>query len=106
MRIQVSKVFANFINKTAKEMGFEAHAEVIALRSSAYTFATGNDRWHGECDYDWETGTYRVIEVSYPYNFYATRKFLTTHELTTEFNRNGVKDIAGLKEMLRNMLEI
>ena len=106
MRIQVSKVFANFINKTAKEMGFEAHAEVIALRSSAYTFATGNDIWHGECDYDWETGTYRVIEVSYPYNFYATRKFLTTHELTTEFKRNDVKDVAGLKEMLRNMLEI
>ena len=106
MRIQVSKVFANFINKTAKEMGFEAHAEVIALRSSAYTFATGNDRWNGECDYDWETGTYRVIEVSYPYNFYATRKFLTTHELTTEFYRNKVKDVASLKEMLRNMLEI
>lgn len=106
MNIQVSKVFAKFINKTAKEMGFEAHAEVIALRSSAYTFATGTDRWDGECDYDWEHDTYRVIEVSYPYDFYATRKFLTTYELNQEFKRRGVKTEDELKEMLRDMLEI
>lgn len=106
MNIQVSKVFANFINKTAKEMGFEAHAEVIALRSSAYTFATGTDIWDGECDYDWKTDTYRVIEVSYPYDFYATRKLLTTHELVSEFRKRGVKTADELKEMLRDMLEI
>ena len=106
MNIAVSKVFAQFINKTAKEMGFEAHAEVLALRSSAYTFATGVDMWDGECDYDWKTGTYRVIEVSYPYEFYATRKFLTTYELTREFRQRGVKTVEELKEMLRDMLEI
>ena len=106
MNIAVSKVFAQFINKTAKEMGFEAHAEVLALRSSAYTFATGVDMWDGECDYDWKTGTYRVIEVSYPYDFYATRKFLTTYELTREFRQRGVKTVEELKEMLRDMLEI
>lgn len=106
MNIKVSKTFAKFINKTAKEMGFEAHAEVVALRSSAYTFATGVDMWDGECDYDWETGTYRVIEVSYPYDFYATRKFLTTYELVSEFRKRGVKSVDELKDMLREMLEI
>ena len=106
MKIQVSKVFAKFINDTAKEMGFEAHAEVIALRSSAYTFATGTDRWDGECDYNWENDTYRVIEVSYPYDFYATRKFLTTYELVNEFRKRGVKTVDELKVMLRDMLEI
>jgi len=106
MNIQVSKTFANFINKTAKEMGFEAHAEVIALRPSAYTFATGTDLWDGECDYNWNTNTYRVIEVSYPYDFYATRRFLTTYELTKEFRRRGVKTAEELKDMLRDMLEI
>ena len=106
MNIKVSKVFANFINKTAKEMGFEAHAEVIALRSSAYTFATGNDVWDGECDYCWKTDTYRVIEVSYPYEYYATRRFLTTYELVKEFRKRGVKTAEELKEMLKDMLEI
>jgi hypothetical protein len=106
MNIQVSKTFANFINKTAKEMGFEAHAEVIALRSSAYTFATGTDWLDGECDYSPSTDTYRVIEVSYPYDFYATRKFLTTYGLTTEFRKRGVKTEEGLKDMLYDMLAI
>ena len=106
MNIKVSKVFANFINKTAKEMGFEAHAEVIALRSSAYTFATGNDMWDGDCDYDWKTDTYRVIEVSYPYDFYATRRFLTTYELVQEFRKRKVESVDELKEMLKDMLEI
>ena len=106
MNIQVSKVFAKFINDTAKEMGFETHAEVIALRSSAYTFATGTDRWDGECDYCYETDTYRVIEVSYPWDFYATRKFLTTYALNMEFRKRGVKTVDELKAMLRDMLEI
>lgn len=106
MKIQVSKTFAKFINDTAKEMGFEAHAQVIALRSSAYTFATGTDRWDGGCDYDWKTGTYRVIEVSYPYDFYATRKFLTTYALNLEFRKRGVKTVDELKAVLRDMLEI
>jgi hypothetical protein len=106
MNIKVSKVFAKFINTTAKEMGFEAHAEVIALRSSAYTFATGTDRWDGECDYDWEHDTYRVIEVSYPYEYYATRRFLTTHELVKEFRKRGVSTADELKKMLRDMLEV
>ena len=106
MNIKVSKTFAKFINNTAKEMGFEAHAEVIALRSSAYTFATGNDMWNGDCDYDWKTDTYRVIEVSYPWDFYATRRFLTTYELVNEFRKRGVKTVAELRDMLRDMLEI
>jgi hypothetical protein len=106
MNIKVSKVFAKFINTTAKEMGYEAHAEVIALRSSAYTFATGTDRWDGECDYDWEHDTYRVIEVSYPYEYYATRRFLTTHELVKEFRKRGVSTADELKKMLRDMLEV
>lgn len=106
MKIQVSKVFAKFINATAKEMGFEAHAEVIAIPSSAYTFCTGTSMWDAGEDYDYETGTCRVIEVSYPYDFYATRKFLTTYELTREFRSRGVKTADELKEMLRDMLEI
>ncbi len=106
MNIKVSKVFARFINTTAKELGFEAHAEVIALRSSAYTFATGTDLWDGECDYDYAAGTYRVIEVSYPDEYYASRRFLTTHTLVSEFRKRGVKTLEELKEMLRDMLEI
>ena len=106
MNIQVSKTFANFINKTAKALGFEAHAEVIAIKETAYEFCTGTSLWDAGNDYDYSTGTCKVIEVSYPYEFYATRKFLTTYELVREFRRRGVKTVEELQEMLRDMLEI
>ena len=106
MNIAVTKTFANFINKTAKALNFKAHAEVIAIPSSAYEFCTGTSLWDAGNDYDYIARTCRVIEVSYPYDFYATRKLLTTYELTREFRKRGVKDIDGLKDMLRDMLEI
>ena len=31
MKIKVSKVFADFINKTAKELGFKAEASVVTM---------------------------------------------------------------------------
>jgi hypothetical protein len=47
-----------------------------------------------------------VIEVSYPYDFYATRRFLTTYELNREFRQRNVRTAEGLKEMLKDMLEV
>ncbi len=106
MNIAVTKTFARFINRVSKEMGFQAHAEVIAIPSSAYSFCTGTDLWDAGDDYDFTTGTCRVIEVSYPYEYYATRKFLTTYELHKEFCQRKVRTLEGLKEMLRDMLEV
>ena len=106
MNIAVTKTFANFINKTAKALNFKAHAEVIAIPSSSYEFCTGTSLWDAGDDYDYSTRTCRVIEVSYPYEFYATRKFLTTYEFTREFRRRDVRTAEELQEMLRDMLEI
>jgi len=106
MNIAVSKTFARFINQTAKALNFEAHAEVVAIPSSAYEFVTGTSLWDAGNDYDITTGTCRVIEVSYPYEFYATRKFLTTYELCREFKKRRVETVEELQEMLRDMLEI
>lgn len=106
MNIQVSKTFANFINKTAKEMGFKAHAEVVTISTGAYSFTTGTDLWDAGDDYDCATGTCKAIKVSYPDEYYACSRYLTTYGLTNEFRKRGVKDVAGLKTMLRDMIEV
>ena len=106
MYIAVTKVFANFINKTAKALNFKAHAEVITLPSNAYTFHTGTDLWDAGDDYDFTTGRCKVIMVEYPGNYYACTRFLSTHRLTKEFCDRKVKTLEGLKEMLRDMLEV
>jgi hypothetical protein len=106
MNIQVSKTFANFINKTAKEMGFKAHAVVITLSSQAYKFHTGTDLWDAGIDLDLATGRCKVIMVEYPGLYYACTRFLSTHRLTEEFRRRDVKTEGELKAMLRDMLEV
>ena len=106
MIVKVSKVFASFINKTAKEMGFKAHAEVVKISSGAYSFTTGTDLWDAGDDYDYSTGTCKAIMVSYPDEYYACNRYLTTYGLNNEFREYGVKDIVGLKKMLRDMLEV
>lgn len=106
MNIAVTKVFAKFINKTAKEMGFKAHAVVITLPSNAYTFHTGTDLWDAGDDYDFTTGRCKVIMVDYPEIYYACTRFLSTHRLTEEFRKRGVRTAEELKEMLRDMLEV
>lgn len=105
MYIQVSKTFANFINTTAKEMGFKCKASIITIPENGYTFITGVDLWDGECDYAGD-GRYKVILVEYPYEYYACSRHLTTFELTREFRKRGVKDVEGLKAMIKEMLEI
>lgn len=106
MIVKVSKVFAKFINETAKAMDFKAYATVVAVRSSAYEFVTGTSLWDAGEDYDHMTGTCRVIEVSYPEEYYACRKFLTTYELNREFRRRNVKSVSDLQLMLKDMLEV
>ena len=108
MNIQVSKVFAKFINKTAKEMGFEAHAEVVLLPYEGYSFYTGQSVVDASFsgDYDWETRDFKTIKVTYPDNYYACPVYLTTKGLVEEFRSRGVKTLEELKDMLREMLEV
>jgi hypothetical protein len=108
MNIQVSKVFAKFINKTAKEMGFEAHAEVVLLPYEGYSFYTGQSVVDASFsgDYDWETRDFKTIKVTYPDNYYACPVYLTTKGLVEEFRSRGVKTMEELKDMLREMLEV
>ena len=108
MKIQVSKVFANFINKTAKELNFSVTAEVVTVSRDYYVINVCYDLFgaldYG--DYDVTTGKVKAIMLTYPEEFYACPRFLTTKELNKEFERDGVKDLEGLKKMVRNICEI
>lgn len=99
MKVKVSKVFADFVNETAKEFGKCFHAYVRKRRVSV---------WSNFCDadYDWETSMQRELVVGYPIDYYAGERVVHTDELLAEFNRRGVKDWAGLQQMVIDMFEI
>lgn len=102
MNIQVSKRFADFINQSVKNV----NAKVVHVPEKWYTFFTGVDRYVSDSDYDYMNGDFRAIRVSYPENYFACDRYLTTYGLLSEFRRRRVKDAEGLKSMLIDMLEV
>jgi hypothetical protein len=108
MKVRVSKVFADFINKTAKEMDFSAHADVVTIGERTYSFFTGSSVYDADNDgdYNWAEDAYRVIKVSYPENYYVAPRYLSTRRIVDEFKSRGVKDLNGLKEMIKDLLEV
>ena len=101
MKIKVSKVFADFINANCENLS----ARVIKLSQSNYAWTVG-DPWENAADYDYNKGYFKAIEITYPANYYAAPQYLTTGLLCKEFRRRNVRDIAGLVNMLQDMLYI
>lgn len=108
MYIRVSKTIAKFINKTAKELGFKAHAEVVDLSYQNYSVLTGESVFDASFygDYNYDTAGFKAILVTYPDEYYACPRYLTTMGLSNAFKNSGVTDVDGLKEWFRDMLEI
>ena len=105
MRVQVSNVFARFINRTAKEMCFAAKAEVVNLSVNEYQLHVG-DAYEGESDFNWKTGKIKAIRVVYPYGYFANPLYISTAMLLRECRRCNVGTIEELKEMIRDMVEV
>ncbi len=107
MKIKVSKVFAKFINDTAKQLGFKCEASVVTMGEKGYRLNVG-DPFDAEDngDYDWATGEFKAIRLDYPCGYYAMARYLTTAMLTRESRHRGVTTADELREMLRDMCEV
>lgn len=101
MKIKVTNVFADFINANCANLS----ARVIKLSQSNYAWTVG-DPCENEVDYDFKTGYFKAIEITYPANCYAVPQYLTTGLLCKEFRRRNIRDVSGLIKMLQDMLYI
>ena len=105
MKIQVSKTFAKFINTTAEKLGFKCDAMVLELTPTQYSALVD---WRDVCgfDFNYNTAKYKVIRVSYPFEYYALPKYFTSVMLNRDFTNRKVKDLAGLEKMIQDLCEI
>lgn len=105
MKIKVSKVFAKFINETAKKNGKRFEAVVVNLQPGSYGLHVG-DIFEACAWGDWsdETGTGRAIKILYDWSAWACPRYLSTAELNREAKRYGVRDAAGLEKMILDLL--
>lgn len=101
MKIKVSKVFAKFIESNCPNLS----AEVIKMSSNSYYSNVGSI-WDAGDDYDPATGKFKAICVSYPPEWYASARYISTAQILDEFHRYNVTNEAGLVAMLNDWLQI
>ena len=106
MYIQVSKVFARFIDETAKLRGFSARATVVEVTENFYKWNVDIFGPRDDRDYNWNTDKYKVIAVEYPGDYYAPVRYLSTNELITEARAAHVRTIEDARDMVQNLLSI
>lgn len=101
MRVKVSKVFAKFIEKNCAGLS----AEVVEISADAYGYNVGSV-WDAGDDYNPATGKFKAICVSYPPEWYASPRYISTAQILAEFHRKNVTTASGLVDMLNDWLQI
>lgn len=101
MRVKVSKVFAKFIESNCARLS----AEVVEMSANTYGYNVGSI-WAAGDDYNPATGKFRAICVSYPPEWYASPRYISTAQILDEFHRHNVTNVAGLVAMLNDWLQI
>lgn len=108
MKVRVTKKFADFINKMAKagELHIDC-AELKMLTAREYNIHVGETEdaeYYG--DYVPEEDRYKVIQITYPPEYYAMPIYITSQELIITARRFDVKTFEALKSMLKQIIEI
>lgn len=105
MKIAATKVFADYINKTAIQTGKKFQAELYKM--SWINYQMNWDIWtaaeFGDITPDKKV---KVIVITYPDSFYCSPKYLTSYYLTKEFRARGIKTAAELQQMIIDLLEV
>lgn len=101
MKIKVSKVFAKFIETNCAGLS----AEVVEMSENTYYYNVGSI-WDAGDDYNPATGKFKAICVSYPPEWYAPNRYISTAQILEEFHRHNVTNATGLVDMLNNWLQI
>lgn len=111
MKIKVSKVFANYLNKLAKQGVLDIdHAELKTFSERQYELNVGDPmdaEYYGDEDFDDDGNlVYKAIVVFYPDSYYAMPKCISTELLVTTAKWRKVTTEEELKEMLKDLINI
>ena len=92
MKVQVTKVMANLLNKEIPEFTFR-----LEKHSTGW--------WSDTNDYDCKTGLTKFLVVYYPPKYYALPKSFSTKDLAQCF-RSSDHTLEGFIARVRDMVEI
>lgn len=92
MKVKVSQQMTKALNNTLSDTGYKF--SLVKINEDAFRWYVDIDVYRHSADRD-KNGQYKVIAVTYPADYYAADRYLTTAELNHIFrsNRFGVSDI-------------
>lgn len=103
MKVQVSRVFANWMNATFAERNLPYHASVVKMSESAYRWYVSDPDLHLE---DMVGDDFKAIIVEYPDHYHAIPRYLSTSDLNVAFRACNVQSEADLKECIVDLVEL
>lgn len=93
MRIAATKKMVAVLNRAAVAAGKPYKFSYSTLNTGAYAWSVG-DIWaaYDYGDYNSRTGKMRAVRVSYPYEYYAAPRYISTAELSSIYRAGDTLD--------------
>ena len=85
MKIQVTKTMVNTLKKHLPK-GYKI--EYTTVNRDSFAWLVDLHTYKHEIDYDFMIDAFKVIVISYPDNYYACNKYITTIDLTRIFKKS------------------
>ena len=97
MKLNTTKTFATFLKNEMKKLGLNYEITLEKLNDRQYGWLV--DVMNRTDAYDYNTGLYSVLKVTYPYDYYACPKYITKEDLYKTWNKSE----GNLNKFLLNM---
>ena len=99
MKVKATKAMTKYLNDHIENITFTLEK----LTEAAYRMQVDIDTYLNEIDYSIKTGLFSVIKVSYPGEYYAMPRYLTTKDLNRIFARSDHTAEGFIKAVLSDI---
>lgn len=103
MKIKATKTMATALNKAMKNLGYKVSLEKFTERQ--FALYVDIDSYKHDADYNIEDGTFNVLKVEYPQNYYACNRYITTRDLVRAY-KNSNQTYDGFIQAVIESIEI
>ena len=103
MKVQATKVMADFLRKSIGKRDFTISLEKMTERQFALRVSI--ETYRHTADYNAATGLFNVIKITYPSDFWAMPRYITTADLLYIFKHSN-KTAEGFAKSFAEYVEI
>lgn len=106
MKIKATKTMATALNKAMKNSklsGYKVSLEKFTERQ--FSLYVDIDSYKHDADYNLEDGTFNVLKIAYPQDYYACNRYLTTRDLVNIYKHSD-KTYDGFMQQVIESIEV